>query len=188
MNKRRLWIIGLIASVLLFFGSQIADAYWITKVKNWLLVDCQIENTPIGGVTPNTGEFSTLSASSGQISGVIYGTRLCSVVETDTNLTLTSALHSGKIITNDGATASITLTLPAAAAGLLVDVVHTDTDNVQVVAASGESILGSTNNSYVFSAGTAGGVISLVGVTNTDTPVWVRVSSEGTWTDTTVLP
>jgi len=116
------------------------------------------------------------------------GNRLCEIVETDTNLTLTSALHSGKIVTNDGATTSITLTLPAAAAGLLVNVVHTDTDNVKVVAAGSDTILGTTNDSYVYIAGTAGGAISLVGVTTTDTPVWVRFSSEGTWTDTTVLP
>jgi len=62
MNKR-FWIIGLIISALTFFGpARNADAYWLTKVKNWLIMDSQIENCPIGAETPTTGAFTTLTA------------------------------------------------------------------------------------------------------------------------------
>jgi len=67
--KKRLWIIGLIASVLLFFGSQIVDAYWLTRVRNWRIevsevADCTITDgtmngTVIGGTTPGAGAFSS---------------------------------------------------------------------------------------------------------------------------------
>ena len=61
--KKRLWIIGLIISVLILFGpARNADAYWLTKVKNWLIMDSQIENCPIGAETPTTGAFTTLTA------------------------------------------------------------------------------------------------------------------------------
>ena len=68
--KRKIWIIGLIISALTLFGlARNADAYWLTKVKNWLIVDSQIENCPIGAVTPAEGTFTTLEGATVDING-----------------------------------------------------------------------------------------------------------------------
>ena len=76
--KRKIWIIGLIISALTLFGlARNADAYWLTKVKNWLIQDSQIENCPIGAVTPAEGTFTTLEGTTVGISGgVIDGTTI----------------------------------------------------------------------------------------------------------------
>jgi hypothetical protein len=106
------------------------------------------------------------------------------IVDSATNLTVL-ATHSGKILTNYGATASETFTLPTAVAGMVIDVVHSDTDNLKVVKSGSDTILGTSNNSLVITSGTLGGALRLVCPRALQ---WVEVSHEGTWTDTTVLP
>jgi len=106
------------------------------------------------------------------------------VVNSDTDLTVLST-HSGKVITNYGATASETFTLPTAVAGMVIDVVHSDTDNLKVVKSGSDTILGTTNNSLVVTSGTLGGSLRLISPRALQ---WVITGREGTWTDTTVLP
>ena len=108
------------------------------------------------------------------------------VVNSATSLAVLGT-HSGKIITNTGATAAETFTLPAASTstiGYLYEFIQTDTDAIKVTAAGTNTILGTSNNSYVTN-NTPGNAIRIIGLTATS---WGVLCKEGTWTDTTGLP
>lgn len=167
------------------------SSYTNTRVNFWGIADSNldgvaisgtstIDNTIIGGTTPVAGTFTTLTTTG----KMTFLEAVLSVVNSDTDLTVLTT-SSGKAITNYGATGSRTFTLPTAAAGMVLDVLHTDTDNLKVVKSGSDTILGTTNNSLVITAGTLGGSLRLI---STGTLQWVITGREGTWTDTTTLP
>lgn len=109
-------------------------------------------------------------------------TSITGVVEDIAIDTTLVAAQAGEIITNTGAGASKTFTLPTPAKGLIYTIVKVAAQNLKVVAGSG-AILGTSNNSYVTT--TAGSTLRLAGVSTTQ---WALIGYEGTWVDTTVLP
>jgi len=126
--KKRLWIIGLIISVLILFGpARNADAYWLTKVKNWLIMDSQIENCPIGAETPTTGAFTTLTATT--LGGIVQANLVDkTAVEEITgkwtfsdDLTLHETSFSDSDITNVGDIAIDSITADDGASFLIND-------------------------------------------------------------------
>jgi hypothetical protein len=103
--------------------------------------------------------------------------------QASTPLTLTSS-DSGKLYTNEGATAQIVFNLPTAAAGLEFTFVVQDSDGLQVVAASGDTIriAGSvTVSAGSISTTTIGNTVHLKAINATE---WIALSHEGTWTVT----
>lgn len=95
-----------------------------------------------------------------------------------------SALESGTIFTNEGATAKVYHSLPTAAAGLVYTFVVQDTDGIRVVAATGDTIR--INTSVSATAGyceatAAGATVTLYAINATE---WIATSSLGTWTVT----
>lgn len=90
--------------------------------------------------------------------------------------------QSFNVITNEGATGLVTLTLPAAAAGIQYTYYVQDSDGIKVQAAAGDTIRRaatvSASAGYVKSV-VVGGSLTLVAVNATE---WVSLSELGTWT------
>lgn len=101
--------------------------------------------------------------------------------QASTPLTLTSG-DSGKVYTNEGATAQIVFNLPTAAAGLNFTFIVQDTDGMQIVAASGDTIRvagSATPAAGNISATTIGNTVQLIAINATE---WIAVYYVGTWT------
>jgi len=171
VGKQNKVLLLLAAIGLALVGTLYAASGWITNVHMEQGGD-QLTVESGGIVEFKSGGLQKLSS------------QTLEITDSDTDLTLTAA-YSGKITTNYGAAGNRTFTLPTAAAGIVIDVLHTDTDNLKVVKSGSDTILGTTNNSLVISAGTLGGSLQLVSPRALQ---WVIVGREGTWTDTTVLP
>lgn len=192
MGKLKIpFLTSLILLVIVAFLWAAGSSYTNTRVSKWGISESNldgvaisgtstIDDTIIGGTTPAAGTFTTLTTT-----GKLTITQaVLSVLDSDTDLAILTT-SSGKAITNYGATGSRTFTLPTAAAGMVLDILHADTDNLKVVKSGSDTILGTTNNSLVISAGTLGGSLRLVA---TRALQWVITGREDTWTDTTVLP
>lgn len=87
----------------------------------------------------------------------------------------------GKVFTNEGTTAKIDFTLPAAVAGMEFTFIVQDADGLRVVAAAGDTIR--IGGSVSATAGNAdstsvGSVLRLIAVNATE---WIAVAHEGTW-------
>ena len=93
-----------------------------------------------------------------------------------------TANESGKILTNEGATARNYHTLPTAVAGLTFQFVVQDSDGMRIAANTGDTIrvAGSASGSagYIQNA-TIGSAIRLVAINATE---WIAASYVGTWT------
>ena len=103
--------------------------------------------------------------------------------QASTPLTLTSS-DSGKVYTNEGASAQIVFNLPTAAADLNYTFIIQDTDGIQVVAASGDTIRVAGSVSAAagnIAATTVGNTVQIVAINATE---WVATYYVGTWTVT----
>ena len=93
-----------------------------------------------------------------------------------------TAIESGTVLTNEGATAQNYHTLPTAVAGLVFEFAVQDADGIRVVAAAGDTIQDvgtvSATAGYIQST-TIGSVIRLAAINATQ---WVVMSKQGTWT------
>ncbi len=101
--------------------------------------------------------------------------------QASTPLTLTSS-DSGKVYTNEGATAQIVFNLPTAAADLNFTFITQDADGIQVVAASGDTIriaASATPAAGNISNTTIGNTVQLVAINATE---WIATYYVGTWT------
>lgn len=154
-------------------GRTVADAGILTTVD---INGGTADALTIGGSTPGAGTFTTLTTT-GKLTVLEMA---LTQVNKDTDYTILTT-DSGKIFTNIGAGAGITLTLPTPYAGARVEVAKVDAQNILV--SSGNTILGTTNNAYRTS--TAGSSLTLAGVSATQ---WAVMSTVGTWVDTTTAP
>lgn len=154
-------------------GRTVADAGILTTVDiNGGTADAVV----IGGASQAAGTFTTLTTT-GKLTVLEMA---LTQVNKDTDYTILTT-DSGKIFTNIGAGAGITLTLPTPFAGARVEVAKVDAQNILV--SSGNTILGTTNNAY--RTGTAGSSLTLAGVSATQ---WAVMATVGTWVDTTTAP
>jgi len=93
-----------------------------------------------------------------------------------------TANDSGKVYTNEGASAEVEFTLPTAAAGLNYTFVVQDADGIQVTAASGDTIriaASVTPAAGDISTTTIGNTVKLIAINDTE---WIAVYYVGTWT------
>ncbi len=134
-----------------------------------------ISGTTIGASTPSTGVFTTLTANT----ALNYKLTTQSI---SADSTLTAAM-SGQVISNFGATAGKTFTLPACAAGLVLTFITADTDSLMLACASGDSLfLAAGAKPSVEANGTVGEAITLVGMLTTGSQYnWFVISVVGTW-------
>jgi hypothetical protein len=94
------------------------------------------------------------------------------------------ASETGKLFTNEGATAEVGFTLPAAAVGLSYSFIVQDVDGLKVTAAAGDTIriAASVSAGGGFISATAiGNAVHLVAINATE---WIALSSQGSWTVT----
>jgi len=140
-----------------------------------------IDDTPIGATTASTVNASTLSINGTAVSATaaelnrVADTSGRIVNATAATLTVTEALHDGKIIVLDRA-AGIAVTLPVAAAGLqfefLVKTTFTGAASIKSVAGTdimiGHAIMGNnTDNSVVNWQAVAGSTIDTIDLLGT---------------------
>lgn len=101
--------------------------------------------------------------------------------QASTPLTLTAS-DTGKVYTNEGASAQIVFNLPTAAVGLNFTFVTQDADGIQIVAASGDTIriaASATPAAGNISNTTIGNTVQLVAINATE---WIATYYVGTWT------
>lgn len=117
------------------------------------------------------------------IRGAILGARVVAA-QASTPLTLVDPTDIDKVMTNEGATASIVFNLPTAVAGLTYTFVVQDTDGLSVVAAAGDTIRIAASVSAAagnIASTTIGNTVVLVAINATE---WVAIAVNGTWTVT----
>jgi hypothetical protein len=93
-----------------------------------------------------------------------------------------AATDSGKVYTNEGATEQIVFNLPTAAAGLAFTFIIQDSDGIQVVANTGDTIRvagSATPAAGNIQATTVGNTVKLIAINDTE---WIAVFYVGTWT------
>jgi len=139
-----------------------------------------------------TGQLSLVAASaevlraSSGVSGVSAGVNHLVPVEANVALAATpntlSAMESGAVLTNEGATAENCHTLPTAAAGYRFTFICADADGIKISANTGDTIRHAATVSapagYIRTA-TIGDSITVVSINATE---WFVVSVIGTWT------
>lgn len=112
--------------------------------------------------------------------GSLYANRV--VAAEITSPETIAVTDSRKVITNEGASGSVTYNLPTAAAGLeVIFIVHT-AQNMVVTANTSDTIriaAGVSSAAGTATNGTIGGVLHLVCLNATE---WFAISSTGTWT------
>lgn len=94
--------------------------------------------------------------------------------------TVTNA-DSGKVFTNDGATAGVTFNLPTAVTGLQYTFVVQDADGITVVANTGDTIRiasGVSATAGNAASTTVGSTVYLVAINAVE---WISVATNGTW-------
>lgn len=96
------------------------------------------------------------------------------------NTTLTAA-QTGRWVSNDGASGTITFTLPSAATGLQYGFYVDETQSLQIDPATGDQILHLTNSAGdMITNATAGDSIYLVAISSAG---WIPLQETGTWND-----
>jgi hypothetical protein len=130
----------------------------------------------LGGAEHTADALADLN---GKITDYSLGSPVTAQASTPLSLT---ANDSGKVYTNEGASAQIVFNLPTAAAGLDFTFIVQDADGIQVVAASGDTIriaASATPAAGNISTTTVGNTVKLVAINATE---WVAVYYVGTWT------
>lgn len=141
---------------------------------------------PDGSGALNLCTTGTGATAIGNATGTVTVTRLLCTMMSEAftgNDTLTAA-ESGKLLDNDGAAGQVNLTLPAAAAGLVFEVVVAENQILRLVPTTDDTIRlegtesdTGTNGGYV-EANVKGNALRLVAVNATE---WVATSVVGTW-------
>jgi hypothetical protein len=114
---------------------------------------------------------STIGSSAGGVSSVTAKTASYNILTGD----------SGSVFTNEGASAIVPFTLPAAASGLEYTLFVQDADGIQVIAGAGDTIrIGSlvTAAAGNVQSNTIGSSVTLKAINATE---WVAIAALGTW-------
>lgn len=147
-----------------------------------------IDNTVIGAVTPTLGTFSTVTATTVNVSGIGATTltatqgKMGITPVTKTSAYTVAAGDSGTHFDNIGATGSVVLTLPTAAAGLNYCMAVYASFTLEALAQTGDKIASGTTE------GASGGNIQSASPYDSvcfeahGTNQWVVTSQTGTWT------
>lgn len=128
----------------------------------------------------NTKEVGTTTEDLKDV--VIDFTAQLNVVAKTGNATLANEEMRQSLITNDGATGTITLTLPNAATGECTMVFVAETQQIIVSPQAGDQILGLTDaaGDDIDSDTVVGTMVSLCAINSTQ---WAVLGASGTWTD-----
>jgi hypothetical protein len=133
----------------------------------------------LGGSEHSADTLANLNA---KVSDYSLGTDV--TAQSSTPLSLTAA-DSGKVYTNEGASAQIVFNLPAAAVDLNYTFIVQDADGIQIVAATGDTIriaASVTPAAGNISTTTIGNTVKLIAINATE---WIAVFYVGTWTVST---
>jgi hypothetical protein len=127
----------------------------------------------------NGSDYMSMTAS-GLYVGALYNLMPVLVKTADYSLT---PMERGAVVVNTGASSSLTITLPSAAAGLYYCIGISAAQILTVNVTSGDAILGLTNaaNNRIMNAGTVGDSVCLSAIDATN---WLPIgAARGTWTD-----
>jgi hypothetical protein len=132
--------------------------------------------TAVQGATPTVDAAGVWTFSSGilRVESVVAKTQAVSPYSV-------TAAESGRLFTNEGATASVTFSLPTAVAGLTYTFVVQDADGIIVDAATGDTIQVAASVSATSGNATSTTIGSSLTLTAINATEWVATSMLGSW-------
>jgi hypothetical protein len=138
--------------------------------------------TPTGAGTIGT-RYGIYQQDTAATNALLGGTLAAAAIAPKTAGYTVTATEPDKVFTNEGAGASVTFTLPAAAAGLRYTFYVQAAKQVVLDAAAGDTIrvaaTVSSAGGTATNAGTQGDYIEIIAINATE---WVEIRSRGTWT------
>ena len=150
------------------------EAYGMTNAQGAVIIN---ENGgPGGNGYPNRWIYN---AANGWVADEFYRTE---DIWVDLDGATLVAADSGRVISNEGATAEANFVLPTAAAGLVFTFICQDNSGIKATAAAGDtirvaaSVTGAAGN---ISTTTIGNAVQLIAINATE---WIAVQTVGTWT------
>lgn len=133
----------------------------------------------LGKVVTASGSISAITTENRQAINVSVA-----LVEAKTDAYELSPLESGKVLTNEGASARQDFDLPSCEAGLIYTFIVQDADGIRATAKAGDTIRIAASVSASggrIDSTTVGSAVTLIGINATE---WIATTSIGTWSVT----
>lgn len=153
--------------------------------KDWLQPTADLQGRPVAATLPTDGQALTWNDTNKRWQpGTPTGGGIGPVSAQASSPVTVNSSDSGKVYTNEGATGEIVFNLPTAAANLFYTFVVQDSDGVEVVANTGDTIrlAGSVSASAgKIESATIGSSVTIIAINATE---WVAMALMGSWTVT----